>query len=257
MEKVILISIDGMRSDGLKQCKSKFLDELVKKSAYTFDARTVSPSLTLPVHLSMFQSVTPQKHGTLTWDGYVKPEKPIDGLLERIKAEGKKSAMFYSWEYLRDIGRPGSLAFSEYIDISSSEHTDAKLTGSALDYIKLEKPDFAFLYLGETDEKGHSTGWMSDVYLECIKCAMDNVKRVIETLGNEYTVIVTTDHGGHGWGHGSDIPEDMIIPVFCCGDKFAAGEELSNVSILDIAPTIASVMNIPISEEWEGKSVIK
>ena len=41
MNKVILISIDGMRPDGLKQCKSPYLDELLEKSSYTFNARTV------------------------------------------------------------------------------------------------------------------------------------------------------------------------------------------------------------------------
>ena len=37
MEKVILISIDGMRPDGLKMCKNDYLDTLVAKSSYTFN----------------------------------------------------------------------------------------------------------------------------------------------------------------------------------------------------------------------------
>jgi arylsulfatase A-like enzyme len=109
----------------------------------------------------------------------------------------------------------------------------------------------------ETDEKGgHDNGWMSKPYLDCISRAIDNVKRVIETLGDEYTVIVTADHGGHDRAHGTTLPEDMTIPMFFFGKTFDNGKELNGVSILDIAPTIAKVMEVPTPREWEGKSII-
>ncbi len=256
MNKVILISIDGMRSDGLRQCKNEFLEELMRKSSYTFDGRTVFPSITLPCHLSMFHSIPPERHGTFSND-YVVPVRPVNGLFEQIKAAGKRSAMYYGWEPIREIGRPGSLIASEYINAYSFDHTDGMLTERALNYIKMAKPDFVFLYMVETDEKGgHDHGWMSEEYLACISHAIDNVKKVMETVGDEYTVIVTADHGGHDRNHGSDLPEDMTIPLFFCGDEFKPNEELSGVSILDIAPTIAEVMDVPVAREWEGKSLV-
>ena len=36
-EKVILITIDGMRADGFCQCGNPFVDELKKISTYTLD----------------------------------------------------------------------------------------------------------------------------------------------------------------------------------------------------------------------------
>ena len=43
----------------------------------------------------------------------------------------------------------------------------------------------------ETDEKGgHDNGWMTDAYLKRISIAIDNVRRVVEACGDEYTVIV-------------------------------------------------------------------
>ena len=98
MSKVILVSIDGMRPDGLKMCGSCFLDDLIKMSSYTFDARTVYPSITLPCHLSMFQSVPPERHGTLS-NEYVTPVRPVNGLLEQLLAADKRSAMYYGWEH--------------------------------------------------------------------------------------------------------------------------------------------------------------
>ena len=51
------------------------------------------------------------------------------------------------------------------------------------------------------------------------------------------------------------MPEDMTIPMFFTGKEFAPGRELENVSILDIAPTIADVMGVAKPREWEGESL--
>lgn len=225
--KVILISIDGMRPDGLKQCKNPYVEELMKIASYTFNARTVFPSVTLPCHMSMFHSVPPERHGTTT-NTYMPQVRPINGLFEQISNAGGVCAMYYGWEPLRDVSRPGSLKEAGYINAYSFDHTDAMLTDRALNYIKVAKPDFVFLYMVETDEKGgHDNGWMSDEYLNVIYHAIDNVKKVIEETNGEYTVIITADHGGHDRGHGSDMDEDMTIPMMFYGPQFAPGKELS------------------------------
>lgn len=257
MNKVILISIDGMRPDGLLKCGNPYVGELMKKASFTLDARTVMPSITLPCHMSMFHSVPPERHCTFS-NEYVSPAHPVTGLIECLNAAGKRAAMYYGWEQIRNISRPCSLYASEYIHSYSFDHTDAMLTDRALGYVNLAKPDFVFLYMVETDDKGgHDCGWMTDTYLEYVSLAVENVKRIIEAVGDEYTVIVTADHGGHDRSHGTDMPEDMTIPMIFCGAPFEAGRELHGVSILDIAPTIADIMGVACPREWEGKSVLQ
>ena len=255
-KKVILISIDGMRPDGLKKCGNPYLDELIKESSYTFSARTVIPSVTLPCHVSLFHSVTPERHGTTT-NTYMPQVRPISGLFEQIASCRKISVMCYGWEPLRDVSRPGSLKSAEYINAYLKDNTDGLLTEKAISYVKDFQPDFVFLYMVETDEKGgHDNGWMSDEYLKCISNAIDNVKKVIEAAGDEYSVIVTADHGGHDRTHGTEMPEDMTIPMIFHGSEFEKGKDLGQISILDIAPTIADILNVPKAVEWEGKSLI-
>ncbi|MBQ4629882.1 MAG: alkaline phosphatase family protein [Clostridia bacterium] len=255
MEKVILISIDGMRPDGLLQCGNPFVEKMMKKASYSLDAQTVSPSVTLPCHMSMFHSVTPQRHG-ITTNIYIPLARPLNGLFEQLKLMGKVNAMFYGWEQIRDVSRPDSLRFAEFYHARMADRTDTTLTDSALRCIENNKPDFVFLYLAETDEKGgHDYGWMTPQYLDCINVAIDNVKKVYEAVGDEYTIIVTADHGGHDRSHGTEMPEDMTIPVFFFGKRFEEGKVLDDVSILDITPTITDVMDVPPAREWEGKSV--
>ena len=126
-EKVILISIDGMRPDGLKACGNPFVKELEKRCAYTYSARSVTPSVTLPCHFSMTHSVTPQRHGILT-NTYVPQVRPVKGIFEKVKEAGGVCAMFYGWEPLRDICSPGALKFSTYVNAYMQESGDTVLT---------------------------------------------------------------------------------------------------------------------------------
>lgn len=256
MKKVILISIDGMRPDGLRACGNPYLGVLESECTYSYTGSSMTPSVTFPCHFSMTHSVTPQRHGILT-NTYLPEVRPVTGLFEKIRNASGSCAMFYGWEPLRDIARPGSLRFATYIHSYAMESTDTVLTDEALRVIGENKPDFAFLYLVETDEKGgHDNGWMSAEYLRRISIAIDNVKRVIDAFGDEYAVIIMADHGGHDRSHGTTLPEDMTIPFFFFGKEFARGNTVSGLSLLDIAPTIASIMGIESEMEWEGRSIV-
>ena len=166
--------------------------------------------------------------------------------------------MYYGWEQLRDVARPGSLKYAEYLNARCEEDTDRKLTEAAMKRLAASDPDFTFLYLVETDEKGgHDNGWMSEAYIGHIHTAIDCVQKVWEAYGDTHAILVTADHGGHDRTHGTDLPEDMTIPMFFLGKPFTPGEQLENVSILDLAPTIADLMGVPAAEEWEGRSLLR
>lgn len=256
-QKVILISIDGMRPDGFVNCNNPFIYEMMEIGSYTLEGCSVTPSVTLPCHMSIFHSVTPDRHG-MTTNTYMPMVRPVSSLFEQINYAGGKSAMYYGWEPIRDVARPGTLKHAEYIWAYTTENTDRLLTESAIKYIKKEKPDFVFLYMVETDEKGgHDNGWMTEPYLQCIYDAIENVKMVLDEVGDEYTVIVTADHGGHERMHGTELPEDMTIPMFFIGPSFEAGKKFSDIGLLDIAPTVAELMGVPRAREWEGKSLIE
>ena len=126
------------------------------------------------------------------------------------------------------------------------------VTEAGIAYLQKELPDCMFLYLGETDEVGHGTGWMGKEYLDCIKGAWDCIEKIYRSLPDGYTLITTADHGGHGRSHGSTDPQDMTIPICFCGKRFKPDTEIENLSIKDITPTIARLLDVPFAPEWEG-----
>ncbi len=253
--KVVLILVDGMRPDAI--CDIPSAQKMTEKSTYTMQAQAVMPSVTLPCHMSLFHSVDPMRHG-ITTNTYTPQVRPVKGLCEVLSDAGKDCAFFYNWEELRDLSRPGSLIKSYYVSDRKLgfEAANRLVTDAAITSIKEDDPDFMFVYLGWPDHAGHWHGWMSDEYMHAVRRSWDEIDRLTAELSDEYTIIITADHGGHDRGHGADIPEDMLIPLYLSGKDFEENKEISTASIMDIAPTITKLFDLSAPAEWEGKSLI-
>ena len=253
MNKVLLILVDGMRPDALESCGHPFAEYATSHSAYFGKAQTVMPSVTLPCHMSLFHSVDPYRHGILT-NTYVPQVRPVKGICEVLRAAGKKCAVFYNWEEIKDLSRPDSLAFSSYVSghIYGYEEANRRVCELAKSYIDSDSPDFVFVYLGLTDAQGHSHGWMSEEYMASIRQSFDCIETLCRNLSEDYLVIVTADHGGHDRTHGSDSPEDMTIPIIAINPSLESGRREGG-SILDIAPTVCDTLGVKSDDEWEGK----
>lgn len=253
--KVVLILVDGMRPDALAAVPKA--QEIMKKSSYCLNTRTVMPSVTLPCHMSLFHSVDPIRHGTTT-NTYAPQVRPIQGLCEVLNQNDKKSAFFYNWEELRDLSRPGSLYFSYFCkgDGIGFEKTNDMVVEAAVKYLNEIDVDFAFVYLGNVDAVGHNYGWMGPEYMRAVEKSWENIASILQSLSEDYTVIITADHGGHERFHGSELPEDMNIPVILMGKAFEEGRQIQNADIKDIAPTVTALLGVNANSEWEGKSLL-
>jgi arylsulfatase A-like enzyme len=219
-------------------------------------ASSVMPSITLPCHMSIFQSVPPGRHGVMSneWEPLA---PPLPGLFEQAHAAGLRCASLYNWEPLRNVSRPGSLDFA-YFREGAETHADADhlIAREAARYLATSRPHFAFVYFGTIDTAGHTFGWMSAAYLQQLAYVDQALGVVLDALPPNARVLVQSDHGGHDYTHGTDAAEDMTIPWMISGPTIRKGYEMqTEVSLLDTAPTLARILNIPVSAHWEGRCV--
>lgn len=251
----LFVMIDGLRPDALAQCHCPTLQGLMASGAYSLQARSVMPSVTLPCHMSIFHSVPPTRHGVTTND-WQPMARPLPGLIDVAKNAGLRCAAIHNWEPLRNLSQPLSLDAILYRDRSYDEDGDDWVAEAAVHHLTTCVTDFAFIYFGTVDTWGHRYGWMSDEYLRQAERADRNLGRVLATLPASIHVLVQADHGGHERSHGTEMAEDMTIPWIVAGPSIRQGHELTGpVSLLDTTPTLARILNLPHHRDWEGACV--
>ena len=255
---VVLFVVDGMRPDGLQQADTPHIDNVFQRGAYTYTARTVMPSGTLPAHTSMFRGVGPERHG-ITTNIWISLVRPVPSIIEIVHQAGRRTSTFYNWEQLRDLSDAGHLDRSFFVNHGRRPESGLEIGSTAARHLQKEREGgFAFVYLGYTDIAGHDFGWMSEPYLEAIGNADRAIGEVLSVLDEASTaVIITSDHGGHEKTHGTESAEDMTIPWgISAPGVVEPGEIAEPVNIIDTAPTIADLLGVAPAREWTGRSVL-
>ena len=259
MNNTILVLIDGLRSDAITQAHTPAMDCLMASGTFCLTGQTVEPSLTLPAHFSLFTSLPPYSHGVLTNTGLPDMSAAGQSLFAHLKARGKSCAAFYSWEHLRNLALPGHVDYS-HLQKLCTENDLEMIGGAAARHITTRRPDFTFVYLEWADVAGHIHGWMSDPYLDAVSRCDHVLGKIVDAAktadkkGTCFNLVVLSDHGGCGQHHNTtDHPDVLTIPFIAYGKPVRKGHRLAGpVSVPDIAPTIAKLMDITPHPEWLG-----
>jgi bisphosphoglycerate-independent phosphoglycerate mutase (AlkP superfamily) len=141
--------------------------------------------------------------------------------------------------------------------------TDRQMVNRAVAIIQEDMPDLLFIHLPDVDSAGHSLGWMSTGQLMAITWTDSMIGEIVAALDvqnylDQTLLIITADHGGTGYKHGSDSPEDMTIPWLALGPGVPAGVTLqSKIITYDTAATALHALGLPIPPEWDGKPVLE
>ena len=255
IQRVIILSMDGLRPDAIELAPMPNLLELMKTSAYSLTAQTTRPSATLPAHASMLTGLCPSKHG-VDWNDYI-PEKGIaqgTDLFDLAHAAGMQTVMYVGKEKLQQVTDAASVDTFVYINDRDKVIMQNLLSDFPQDFGVL------FIHFATTDDMGHEYGWLSPEQFSVIFRADEAIGELLTALDayglrDETLLIITSDHGGHGTTHGSSMPEDMTIPWIVSGPGIKAGKLLTQVYTMDTAATAAYALGLPIPEEWDGVPV--
>jgi len=247
--KVLLISIDGLRSDAIEAARATNLLALACRGARSSQARTVDPTLTLPSHASMISGHAPEAHGLL-WNGWQPGHIQVPTVFGVAHAAGLRTVMVVGKDKLEQLVVPGSL--DRYVFAPGG---DADVVANALAEIQ-QGFDLMLVHLPSVDATGHSQSWMSSDYLAQVRAADDGVAQLLSAVPSHTTVIVTADHGGSGTIHWSGQPEDSLIPWIAAGPRIRRGHVVvSPVVTTDTAATIAMLLGISLSDGSIGRPV--
>lgn len=235
VERVIIISADGLRPDVLLRARTPNIRRLIETGTFTMWARTVPQSVTLPSHTSMLTGVTPERHRIL-WNGDIPepvyPKAPT--IFEVAKGAGLTTAMVTGKSKFVSLARPGSIDWQR---VKSA--TDEEVGSRAASVLREHKPNLLVVHFPGADAAGHSKGWGSPQQVAAIEAVDRSVGVLMGAmqdagLTDSTVVILSADHGGAGRGHGPNDPRSRHIPWIASGPGIRHAYDLTREASLTV-----------------------
>lgn len=267
LKNVILIGIDGVSAEAFQYASHPVMDDLIKKGVVSLKTRGVMPTVSAPNWATILSGAGPEQHGVTSnnWSllnqGFEPTIKDNDGYFTSVFSIIRKqmpkanTAMFYDWDWLGTYVNKKLISKEQYIQ------GYVMITSVALNYIKKEKPVFTFIYYGEPDHVGHTKGFNTSDYYQAISDIDAEIGKIIAALQEakmwqNTTLIITSDHGGVGYGHGGESMIELEVPWIIAGPGIKKNMLLeTNNDNTNTSPTIARILGLKTPAEWIGRPV--
>jgi 2,3-bisphosphoglycerate-independent phosphoglycerate mutase len=133
-----------------------------------------------------------------------------------------------------------------------------QVTDALLPEIKKQSADFICLNYANADMVGHTGVWYA--VIKAVETVDKCVKEIVTTaLENNYTVFLTADHGNADYvvnddGTPNTAHTKNLVPLFIIDKEWRGTVHPGKLG--DIAPTILTMMKLPIPKEMTGKILI-
>ena len=260
---VVLVSIDGLRPDAIARFDAVTLQRLVREGSYSLAATTITPSKTLPSHTSMLTGQPPERHQVL-WNTPATADAELVGLptvFGVARSRGYRTAAFFSKSKFQPLQQPGTLDYSQAPGGWFGRWSSGRTLADVEKHLAAARPNLMFVHFGDVDRAGHSAGWMSAAYGRAVERVDGAVSRLIAASdaafgAANYTLLVTADHGGHDFDHGSDDPRDVTIPWIAWGRGVQAGALAGPpIRTMDTASTVLWLLGVDEPADWMGSPV--
>lgn len=259
---VVLVSIDGLRPDAIARFTAPTLQRLIKEGSYSLSARTIMPSTTLPSHTSMLSGEPPDEHGVF-WNNVTSAKVDVvnfSTVFSVAREHGYRTAAFFSKAKFGPLQRPGTLDYSQAPGGWFGRWLGARTVADVRSYLEDQRPNVLFVHLSDPDVAGHSSGWMSQAYGQAVQTADAALGQLLTVADSaygkgNYSLVVTADHGGHAYGHGTSDPQDVTIPWIAWGRGVNAGLLDEKIDTFDTAPTVLWLLGVEEPDEWDGSPV--
>ena len=270
-KKVLIIGIDGCRTDALLAAEAPHLKKLAETGAFSQHTDICGPrphkadTISGPGWSNILNGVFPDKHGVLnnTFKGSNYERHPSIFTLLRKAHPDALTASYCTWEPIHKLIVKDASINRYTMEKGDSYGTgDVRVAEEAAKLLTEKDPELVFAYLGDVDETGHKHGFHPTVkpYMEAIAAEDKNVGKLLEAIAKrptrakeDWLILVGTDHGGRGTNHGGgrDVPEIRQVFLIANGDSVKPGEITETTHQVDIVATALAHLGVTPAPEWE------
>lgn len=274
--RALIIGIDGLRSDALKSAvdsgAAPHIAELIAHGTVTWSAYaggrggedpTTQPTVSGPGWSSVLTGTWTDKHGVVDNSFAHNHLDQWPHFFSHLKKAAPEAitASSVDWPEIHEhiLASAGEHAADHACCLASyTPADDAELARQTAAWLEDENPDVIFFYQGRVDGAGHEHGFSpeSEGYMEAIAQTDSNIGVVLEAIAarprtEDWLVVLTTDHGGIGKGHGGQSPEERTIPLVVSGGAVAKGETSSASPGQTAVPaTVFAHLGLAVDPAW-------
>lgn len=262
---VILIGLDGWGSWCMEKGECPFIREMMKEGCYTLDKRTVLPSSSGPNWGAMMNGTPVEATGIISNND--KPDfKPLvltehdaqPTIFHQLKQArpDAETGVICEWGDFLNYTDPLCVDYKLKID-DPSGHPDA-IVEESVRYIMEKKPVLCFIHIDALDHMGHAYGQGSPEYYTELPLVDARVRRIVDGIKaagiyDDSVIILTSDHGHEGTGHGGTTMLEMETPLVIWGKGIMKNHEIKGTVLeYDIAATVARILNLEKPQSWRG-----
>jgi len=268
---VVVVGFDGLGARFVRAGLTPTMDRLADEGAWTLRSRSILPSSSACNWHSFFTCSASEQHGFNDWNS----RKPVVPAAQTL-ASGRYPDVFavyrrlhpqaeigfiYQWSGVGFCIDTNVCNYVARTDLAlSSAQSFREATALACSYIRAKKPDFLSVCFGVPDGVGHEFGWDSPQYTKAVADADAELAKIVDALADakmldETVLVVFSDHGGRGKGHGCATLAEMERPSIFWGKGVKRGHELAyGGAIYDDGATVAALLGIvdpPVA--WIGR----
>ena len=279
---LVVVTLDTTRADhlgcyGAARAATPNIDAIARRGVRFAQALSPVP-LTLPAHASLMSGRVPRRHGVRDNAGFkLDPKVPL--LAERLRAAGYATAAYVSAAVLdRDGGldrgftiyddnvRVGDRQAFNYEERAASQTVDALLPHLG----DLQPPFFLWIhfydphapYVPPEPYASRFSGRPYDGEIAFMDAQLGRVLDALKRSGVTLYIAIAGDHGEslgeHGEdGHGVFLYEaTQHVPLIVSGPGLPTGTTVdATVGIVDLAPTLLDLLQLPSLPEADGRSL--
>lgn len=273
-KKVLMIGMDGTRFDSIQKAETPNLDALMKGGCYTGECLILgkryqkNDTISGPGWSTILTGVWADKHGVHDngFKGSHYDEYPhIFARLKEVRPEAR-TASYVTWEPIHSnivSQADESLNFEQKEHaVADYDRYDNEAATATVKQLSEGDPDLVFFYIGQIDVAGHTHGFHPTVpqYIAAIERGDVLIGKVVAAMQGRKTfaqedwlVIVTSDHGGKGTGHGGGhtTPEILNSFLIVSGASARQGPLEEQIYLVDGPVTALAHLGVKAKEEWK------
>lgn len=270
--RVLVIGIDGLRPDALAAARTPNLDRLIRNGAFSDTTQILgeryraNDTISGPGWSSFLTGVWADKHGVHDNSFEGKDYDRYPHFFSRLKQRfpQARTGSFVDWAPIDTHVVTGADVKKVYPANGAENYSeqDSNIARDAAAFLAQDDPHATMVYFGAIDETGHKHGFHPTVsqYIQAIEKIDGHVGQLVQAMQGranfteeDWLVVVSTDHGGRGTGHGGghDVPEIRTTFLIVSGPSAVIGKLEKPTYVVDAAVTALAHLGVASEPEWK------